>query len=591
MCGLLRQANVVTGVADGYRRGCSDEGNEFLSSLSPANPFLNRLLKHPFHSMIHRRLPLIRLFLLLATTSVGTATFAGGAERPNILIAISDDQSFPHASAYGSTLVDTPHFDRVAKKGVLFTSAFCASPGCSPSRAALLTGLDTWQIEHAGTHASYFHPKYETFPDKLAEAGYFVGYTGKGWGPGNFQKLGRETNPAGPRFSAGKYGKEWGNYAGAFANFLEQRPADQPFCFWFGSSDPHRGYAKGSGLEKGMKLSDATVPGYLPDTPEVRSDLLDYAFEVERFDSDLGKFLKLLEANGELENTLVIVTSDNGMPMPRAKANCYEQGIHMPLAICWGSNVPGERTVDDLIGFTDLTATIYDAAGVDPPKANPLAGKSMLPILKSEKSGVVDASRTEVFSARERHSSSRFNTLSYPQRCIRTSKYLYIRNFKPERWPAGPAQKYAQVSYDDSGNVVSSKLGPPHGGYHDIDACPTLTFLIQNKDDAKLGPFLELAVGKRPAEELFDVQKDPDCLNNLAGKSEFAAVQKDLSGRLEDYLKSTNDARVAEGNAGDVWETYPRVSGLRWFPEPAWAEENPESIPKQEWVEKARPRK
>lgn len=516
------------------------------------------------------------------------ARFVVAADRPNILIAISDDQSYPHASAYGSTLVNSPNFDRVAKEGVLFTRGFCASPGCSPSRAALLTGLNTWQIEHAGTHASYFHPKYETFPDRLAKAGYFVGYTGKGWGPGNYKHLGRTTNPAGPSFSAGKNAGELGRYAGAFANFLKQRPKDQPFCFWFGSSDPHRGYAKGSGLKKGKKLADAAPPGFLPDTPEILSDLLDYAFEVERFDDDLGKILKLLEATDEIENTLIIVTSDNGFPVPRAKANCYEYGIHMPLAIRWGSSTPPGRTVDDLVGFTDLTATIYDVTGVDLPKAHPLVGKSIAPILKSEKSGVVDKTRTAIYAARERHSSSRFNSLSYPQRCIRTAKYLYIRNFKPERWPAGPAQKYASVKYAEDNTVSATKLGPPHGGYHDIDACPSLTFLIENRDNAKIGPFLESAVGKRPAEELFNVETDPDCLHNLADSTEFASVKKDLSDRLMAYLKKTGDARVT--GDGDIWETYPRVSGLRWFPKPAWAEKDPAAIPKQDWLDAKRPR-
>lgn len=529
----------------------------------------------------------MKLHIVFAILALA-ANAALAADRPNVLIAISDDQSFPHASAYGSTLVDTPHFDRVAKEGVLFTRGFCASPGCSPSRAALLTGLNTWQLEHAGTHASYFHPKFETFPDRLAEAGYFVGYTGKGWGPGNYKQLGRTANPAGPSFGADKNAGELGKYAGAFATFLEQRPKDQPFCFWFGSSDPHRSYVKGSGLKKGMQLADATPPGFLPDTPEIRSDLLDYAFEVERFDTDLGKILKLLEATGEMENTLIIVTSDNGFPVPRAKANCYEYGIHMPLAIRWGAVAPGGRTVDDLVGFTDLTATIYDVAGVEPPKAHPLVGKSVAPILKSDKSGVFDETRTAVYSARERHSSSRFNSLSYPQRCIRTAKYLYIRNFKPERWPAGPAQKYGKVAYGKDNQVESAELGPPHGGYHDIDACPALTFLIENRDDPKIGPFLDLAVERRPAEELFDVETDPDCLHNLADNAKFADVKKELSDRLMTYLKETGDARVT-GN-GDVWETYPRVSGLRWFPKPDWAENNPDAIPPQEWLNAKRPR-
>lgn len=507
------------------------------------------------------------------------------AERPNILLAISDDQSWPHASAYGSKMVSTPHFDRIAREGVLFNNAFAASPGCSPSRAALLTGRNTWQIEHAGTHASYFDPKFSTYTDNLAEAGYFVGSTGKGWGPGNFAKLGRPHNPAGPSFHPESGKKGPGTYDRAFASFLKQRPADQPFCFWFGSTDPHRTFEKGAGLKSGKKLSEAEVPAFLPDTPEIRSDLLDYAMEIERFDSDLGKILTLLEQSGELDNTLIIVTSDNGMAFPRAKANCFEFGIHVPLAVRWGSRIQGGRVSNELVGFTDITATFYDATETSPPATYPITGKSILPLLTLDGE---QAERPAVFSARERHSSSRFQSLSYPQRSIRTQEFLYIRNFKPERWPAGPAQKFSSATFAKDGSIVSSKLGPEHGGYHDIDACPTLTFLIEQRENASLGSYLKLATDKRPAEELYDIRSDPACLKNLAEDPAFTNSAEQLENRLNAYLLQTEDPRVT-GN-GDVWETYPRVSGLRWFPTPDWAKESPAMVPKMPWLDARRPR-
>lgn len=526
--------------------------------------------------------------LLLFIPFVSCSLTFAESKQPNVFIAISDDQSWVDASAYGSTMAITPHFDRVAKEGVLFTQAFCPSPGCSPSRAAFLTGLNTWQIEHAGTHASYFHPKYKTFPDLLAADGYFVGFTGKGWGPGNWKKMGRKISPTGKDYRGNKAKKELSMNASAFKKFMEQRDESKPFCFWFGGKDPHRPYKKGSGLAKGKKTKDAVVPKFLPDTEEIRSDYLDYSFEVERFDDDLGMMLKMMEDAGELDNTIVIVTSDNGAPFPRAKANCYEYGIHMPLAIRWAANVKGGRTVDDLIGFTDITATIFDVTGVKPSGKFPLVGKSIRKILESGKSGIVEPSREAVYSARERHSSSRFNSLSYPQRCIRTHDYLLIRNYKPERWPAGPAQKYDKAVYDANNQFVSGKLGPPHGGYHDIDACPTLDYLIENRDDKTIGPFLELAVGKRPGFELFDIKKDPECLNNLAKNHEYIEVLIRLRRQLEDYLRKTGDLRV--NLEGDVWETYPRVSGLRWFPKPEWAK-TAKSLPQQDWVDEKRPRK
>lgn len=503
----------------------------------------------------------VAIFALLTAIQGIAVQVAAAADRPNILLAISDDQSYPHTSAYGSKMVQTPAFDRVAQSGVLFSNAFAASPGCSPCRAALLTGRHTWQIEHAGTHASSFAAKYVTFPDLLENAGYFVGYTGKGWGPGNWKEV-RPRNPAGPVFADKKLKPPRGgisstDYAGNFAEFLKQRPQDQPFCFWYGATEPHRSYAKGAGLAEGKKLADAQVPSFLPDDPEIRSDILDYATEIEWFDQHLGQMLDMLEKAGELDNTLVIVTSDNGMPFPRAKANCYEFGIHMPLAVAWPKQVPGERKVDDLVGFVDLTATILESAGVQHPGEFPPSGSSILNVLKSDQQGLVDASRTGVYSARERHSSSRYNNLAYPQRSLRTQDFLYIRNFRPYRWPAGAPQKY-----DSPG-----KLGRMHGGYHDIDACPSLTFLVEKREDPAIAPYFHAAVDKRPAEELFDIKADPGCMHNLAADPKFADVRARLAKQLEEYLTATGDPRVGP-DGGEIFETYKRYSAIRTFPAP-----------------------
>ena len=331
------------------------------------------------------------------------------------------------------------------------------------------------------------------------------------------------------------------------------------------------------------------MPKFLPDHPDIRSDLLDYAFEVERFDQDCDAMLKLLEEIGELDNTLVIITSDNGMPFPRAKANCYEFGIHMPLAVCWKNRIPRGRTLNDLTGFVDLTATIYDASGVEPPQDFPVVGRSLLPELVSQKNGIADPSRTAVFSGRERHSSSRYNTLGYPQRAIRTHDYLYIYNFRPERWPAGPSRRLDKAVYNTDGTLKSFTLGREHGAYHDIDACPSLTFLVENRDHPEFGKYLGWSVDRRPQEELFDIRSDPDCLNNLADQQEFAELRQELNERLMSELRDTNDARVLDG--GDVWETYPRVSSIRWFEMPEWAAGNPSSVPVTDWLERKRPGK
>ena len=490
---------------------------------------------------------IICLALLISATPAASQIFA--ADRPNIFLAIADDWCYPHASAYGSKFVNTPAFDRVAREGVLFQNAFCATPGCSPSRAALLTGQHSWRLREAGTHASSFPRDLPVYPEILEKAGYFVGYSGKAWGPGNFKISGWEHNPCGTDFSVkldNPPNKGIGptDYAASFAKFLKARPKDQPFCFWYGGKEPHRAYEKGAGLAAGKRLPDVVVPPFLPDNDDVRSDLLDYALEVEYFDAQLGKLLDQLAAASEAENTLVIVCSDNGMPFPRAKANLYEHGTHMPLAIRWPAHVKGGRTADDFSGHVDLAPTILAAAGASIPAAT--TGKSLLPTLLSEKSGLVDPTRNHVYLARERHSSSRPMNLGYPARAIRTAEYLYIRNFKPDLWPAGdPATAGGQ------------------SGYHDIDASPTLSLLVAGKDDAKIRPFLDLAVAKRPAEELFFLKDDPATVKNVAGDPQHAAAKAKLRQELDDYLTKTGDARMTDN--GDIWETYKRYSPIREF--------------------------
>jgi N-sulfoglucosamine sulfohydrolase len=486
----------------------------------------------------------MRVVALILCSLLPTAALA--ANRPNILLAIADDWCYPHASAYGSKFVRTPAFDRVAREGVLFRNAFTATPGCSPSRAALLTGMHSWQLREAGTHASSFPKDLVVYPQILEKAGYFVGFCGKGWGPGNFRATGWPHNPCGRDYGVRLANPPDGigntDYAASFAAFLKQRPKDQPFCFWYGGKEPHRAYAKGSGLAAGKRLEDAEVPPFLPDTPEVRSDLLDYALEVEYFDAQLGKLLDAIDAAGERDNTLVIVCSDNGMPFPRAKASLYEYGTHMPLAIRWPAKVPAARTVDDFAGHVDLAPTILESAG----QTLAMSGKSLLPTLTSDRSGLVDVSRDHVYLARERHSSARPGNLGYPCRAIRTAEYLYIRNFKPDLWPAG-----------------DPKTADGQAAYHDIDGGPTKSLLVA-AGKPELSQFLELATARRPAEELFTLAEDPATIRNVAADPAHAAAKAKLRSQLDGYLTKTGDARMTD--QGDVWETYPRYSPIREFP-------------------------
>ena len=482
----------------------------------------------------------------------GNSTFSE-AKKPNILFAISDDQSYPYASAYGVKMTATPNFDAIAKRGVLFTNAFCAAPQCSPSRAAILTGLNIWQLEEAGTHSSYFPKKFPVFTDNLEANGYALGYTGKPWGPGNWKDRDWSRNPVGPEFNTITYqqvpysGVSNKNYAANFKTFLDQKPEGQPFFFWYGGHEPHRDFEDGSGIKQGKSLTDAEVPGFLPDDKIIRSDLLDYALEIEWFDQHLGKMIAELEAIGELENTIIVVTADNGMAFPYAKANLQEYGTHVPLVIT-GPGIVGNRKIQDLVSLIDLAPTFLSLTGT---RALPkMTGKSLEPILKSEQEGLVDSTRQWVLTGRERHTHARPDNLGYPARAIRTAQYLFIQNLKPERWPAGDPEVKFPVGHQTAPGFKSMK-----DGYHDIDPSPSKAHIQYQKGHQF---YFDLAVAKRPAEQLFDISTDPACTKDLAGMEGFSTIQSELRSKLMEILTEQEDPRVL-GN-GDIFESYPRFA-------------------------------
>ncbi len=454
--------------------------------------------------------------------------FAQRARRPNILFAISDDQSFPHTGAAGDPVVRTPHFDRVAAEGVRFAFAYCSSPSCTPSRGAILTGQECYRLREGMNLWSSLPADIPVYTDLLESVGYHVGFTRKGWGPGDFEAGGRSRNPAGEQYKS-------------FDTFFTAKPKDKPFCFWFGSQDPHRAYEKGTGLASGLRLDDVVVPQFLPDDREVRSDILDYFYEVERFDRDVGVILDALEKAGELDNTLVVITSDNGMPFPRAKTNLYDHGTRLPLAMRWPEGIRGGRVIEDFVSFVDFAATFLEIAGVSVPEQ--MTGRSLAPLLSSTESGRIDPARDHVILARERHTLRRAGGVGYPMRAIRTYDSLYVRNLEPERWPAGD---------------------PP--GYGDIDASPSKDLLVRNQDNPEVRKYFELACAKRPAEELYDMSYATDQTQNVAGLPDYAAVQASLRAELDRRLKETRDPR---STGGPLFESAPYHGGGRRAPSKA----------------------
>ena len=221
------------------------------------------------------------------------------APRPNILFAIADDASFPHMGAYGTEWVKTPAFDRVAAEGLLFMHAYTPNAKCAPSRACILTGRNSWQLEEAANHSPYFPAKFTTFVETLTGQGYHTGYTAKGWAPGDPGKVNGEKR----QLTGAPYNKHIttppttgiseNDYTANFEDFLNKKAEGQPFFFWYGSTEPHRGYEFRSGIEKGEKrLEDIDkVPAFWPDNDTIRADMLDYAYEIEYFDHHLQQML------------------------------------------------------------------------------------------------------------------------------------------------------------------------------------------------------------------------------------------------------------------------------------------------------------
>ena len=468
----------------------------------------------------------------------------GGSAKHFILYF--DDQSWAHTGANGDTVIKTPAFDKVAREGLRFEHAFCDAPTCGPSRSALLTGQPIWRLEEAGNIHSTLPAKFLTYTELLEKAGYTVGYTGKGWSPGRLNAGGRSKNPAGDAFQNRRIKPPFRairntDYAGNFEAFLDQVPDGDSFCFWLGTSEPHRAFEEGAGRKSGKDPAKVNVPPIFPDNDIVRNDLLDYYVEVEYFDKVVGRAIDLIEKRGQLDNTIVVVTSDHGMPFPRAKASLYDAGSRVPLAIRWPKGIvsPG-RDVADFVSLSDLAPTFLEAAGL--PIPDMMIARSLMDVFANRPAVARDAS----FIAMERHDGCRKGGKGYPCRAIRTASHLYIYNFEPGRWPSGSPDAR-----------VCARAIP----YGEIDTSPTKTFMMEHRTQHGVARLAELAFGFRPAEELYDLKTDPHQMVNLAGAREHRDVQDQLHNQLFSYLESTRDPRVVGGKID--WDYYPYYGAIR----------------------------
>ena len=464
-----------------------------------------------------KNLIVVGLFLMawdvVAQTESNTANSVT-SKRPNIVFAIADDWGWPHAGAYGDTAVATPTFDAIAQQGVLLNHAFVSSPSCTPSRGAILSGQHFWRLgQAANLWSEWPKDQFPEYPRILEKAGYHVGHFRKPWGPGRCQQ-----QPAGMRFDS-------------VDEFFAARSPDEPFCFWFGANDPHRGYKQGSGRESGIDLQQVHLFPFFPDTEKVRSDIADYYFEVQRFDRQVGQLLKRLEDMGELGNTIVVMTGDHGMPFPRCKGHLYDSGARVPLAI-QGPQIVAGRIVQDFVSLADLAPTFLQSANVDIPPS--MTGKSLLPILQSDKEGWIDPQRQQIVFGRERHTVSQVKGCrgGYPMRAIRTKDYLYIKNYFPDRWPAGTPD-YANAEFRKA-------------WLSDCDNGPTKDEIWDLRETENGQRPYELCFAQRPAEELYLIANDPDQLVNVANETAYQVVKQQLWEQLSTILKDGEDPRAAD---------------------------------------------
>jgi N-sulfoglucosamine sulfohydrolase len=530
----------------------------------------------------------------LAASVMSTSTFARAApaneapaKRPNILFLFADDWG-RHAGIYAkieggggvNDVVRTPHFDRIAREGVLFRNAHVNAPSCTPCRSALLSGQYFWRTGRGAIlQGAVWDSAIPSYPLLLRDAGYHIGKTYKVWSPGTpvdapyggqahtYQKAGNRFNQFSQNVqrlvTEGRSVEEakqvlYDEVRRNFGAFLADRKPGQPFCYWFGPTNVHRKWIKGSakamwGLDP--ESLKGKMPPFLPDVPEVREDLADYFGEIMAFDAAIGLLIDELKRAGELDNTLIVISGDHGAPgFPRGKCNLYTFGTGVPLAIA-GPGVRGGRVVDDFVNLTDLAPTFLEAGGVAVPDV--MTGRSLWSVLKSNREGLVDPERTWVVTGRERHvARAREGHLPYPQRAIHTAGHLLIVNFRPERYPLGDPYRLDGPNPPTTEELTENTFVT----LPDEDAGPTKAWLVRRRDDPKWRWHYELAYGKRPRVELYDRRKDPHEVHNVASDPKYAKVLAELEQRLMDELKRTGDPRLIDD--GRFFETPPLAGPL-----------------------------
>lgn len=429
-----------------------------------------------------------------------------GADSPrNIVLMIGDDHGL-ELGCYGHPVVKTPSLDRLAAEGTRFTHAFAAVSSCSPSRSTIYTGTyvhanGMYGLAHAD-HNFHSYEKMQSLPSVLRAAGYRTAVIGKlHVQPESTYPFEQLPCPGGARNVI--------KMAEQVRSFLEKADK-QPFLLVVGFVDPHRA-KKGFGNDAAypgvseVKYDPAqmVIPPFLPDTPEVRSELAEYCQSVSRMDQGVGAMLAAIEETGHKTDTMVVYLSDNGIPFPGGKTTLYEPGIHLPLLVSTPTQSRRGGTCDAMVSWVDVAPTLLEWAGASAPKT--MAGRSFLRILGDQSPPGWD----RVFASHVCHEV----TMYYPVRMLRTRQYKYIYN-------------------------VTHSLEYPFAS----DLWESATWqAVLRRGDQQYGQRTVEALLHRPKEELYDLLSDPQETHNLAGDSAHSDVVNDLRRQLKEFQESTSD--------------------------------------------------
>ena len=443
----------------------------------------------------------------------------GAADRPNVLFITADDMNWDSVGAFGCPVPDvTPNIDRLAGEGIRFEHAHLTIAVCQPCRESIMTGRYPHRNGALG-----FEPIRQDVPtltEQLHTTGYLTGIFGKNSHYAPAERFFWDVSVTPRELTAGRDPERFYTHAQEF--FANAQAARKPFFLHANSADPHRPFpgsqqertrieqrnASFPGVSRTFRPDEVTVPGFLPDIPDVRKEVAQYFGAVHRCDDTVGRLLLALEESGLADNTIVLFLSDNGMALPYAKTNVYLNSTKTPLIVRWPGKI-GPASVDEqhMVSAVDIMATLLEALGV--PQVEGMDGRSFLPILL----GQTQDARDRVFTVFNKTSAKK----EFLMRCIRTAEYSYM--FNP--WSDGETVFRNESQSGLSMNAMKAAA----------------------ENDPAIAKRVQFFLYRAP-EEFYCVEDDPNELSDLVDEPQHAAQIKAMREALLAEMERTDDPLV-----------------------------------------------